>query len=250
MTPKKKTKRPPKKIIVSPPQSEKEKNETRVPPKKIRDKTKKRGHVIKVSPLEYLEEKMQDDIRAAKAGIAKSAAAETNQGKLIISALLTGDEQTAEEILQNIEASTGKKLNLGSIAGRLSLMSRTDLGKIIRKKRKGRQYVYSINGLAALLGVGKIYQLTLVKGYSLEDAYRELPALKEAGGAIPESVEIDYEAAAKTEIAREDLLEGIFDLLDLWLERLPAEKIRAVMKKVGINRSSRRDLKNKTGLKP
>jgi len=240
MISKKKTKRPPKKIIVSPPQSEKEKNETCVPLKNIRDKTKRRGHVTKVSPLKYLEEKMQDDIRAAKAEIAKTAAAETNQGKLIISALLTGGEQTAKEILQNIEASAGKKLNLGSIAGRLSIMSRTDLGKIIRKKKKGRQYVYSINGLAALLGVGKIYQLTLAKGYSLKDAYCELPALKEAENAIPEPVSMDYEVAAKTGIAREDLLEGIFGLLDLWLERLPAKKIRAVMEKAGINRSSRR----------
>ncbi|MFH0891899.1 MAG: hypothetical protein V1867_03915 [Candidatus Falkowbacteria bacterium] len=179
MISKKKTQRPPKKIIVSPPQSKKEKNETGVPLKNIRDKTKRRGQVIKVNPLKYFEEKMHDEIKAAKAAIAKTAAAETNQGKLIISALLAGGEQTGKEILRNIEVSAGKKFILSSIAGRLSLMLRTDLGKLVRKKKQGRLYVYSMRESAALLGVEKIYELTLTKGYSLKDAYRELPALKE-----------------------------------------------------------------------
>ncbi len=103
------------------------------------------------------------------------------QNEIVIHQLMAGDSLTSKDIAEKVNQENGVDMGIREVSTIMNKLNKTDLGHFIKKKRKGRAFVYGIVEEAKYLTPDEAYGLSLKIGknrYPLDQALEDHPELK------------------------------------------------------------------------
>jgi hypothetical protein len=111
-----------------------------------------------------------------------------NNSQLIIEAMMSGEILTSRDISDLILKNSGKRINvqdLASVLAKFSNPEKCEIAHCIEREKVGTGFQYKLIEEAMKLTEPQLYDLTIKTGkYTIEQAFKEYPALKKGVKAV------------------------------------------------------------------